>query len=138
MAYFTLQASKGLISGIKVGSNEDVRPDDLVAAEAWAQAQIEEYLGKSWDDSSPALVPTSLAEIAHQLGAAYVLRIAHHANPDGQEVAEKLESAAKAELQDIRQGKKGIKLPNGTWDPDYRGSWNQDEGSGGGMRILCT
>lgn len=141
MPYYTLRVDKGFLRGIRIGPDLDITQDHLREAEDFADAEIEEFLQKRWPiDDATRPVPRTLQKIAHMLGASYVLLAVHrnNLNASGLEYADKLEQRARETLADIRKGLRGIKLADGTWDPHYRGSWNREEGrGGGGLTIIC-
>lgn len=136
LVYYRLRADKSWLKGTKIGPGEKVVEEDVARAERWATAQITEFLGKRW--LPPDAVPETIAEIANKLASAQVLMITHRNSRMDVDATlmSKLEKQARDELQMIQQGKKGVLMPDGQWDPRFVGAHNSEEGRTGGITII--
>lgn len=128
-----MKSGKGLIAGIEIEAGKAVTPTDVTTYEGRAQSEIEGVLGKSWPTTD---VPVAIAEIAEQLTAARIIRQAKRPDPRGIKEAKDLEETAHKRLMRIRAHKEGIKLSDGSWDPDFLGR-NKDEGRSSNVRVIC-
>lgn len=133
MSYATLESDRGHLKGKRIEPAGEILPEDVADAERWAQTEIEETLGKRW---SLTAIPDTVAKLAEDLAAGWVLERIYRNGGQGLEDAQKLVADARAELVRIRAHARGILMPDGTWDPDYPGSRNLDEGRTGGVRII--
>lgn len=131
--YYRLRPGKGYLKGVEVGPDEDVEEKDLIDAEAWAKEDIDEVLQKRWPNDL-ALIPKTIQKLAHQLAAAYVLDIVHRNEPE--HPGQAWRKQATAELKEIKANRRAIKHPDGSWDVDFPGRANTEEGTQGGMKIL--
>lgn len=135
MTYYRLRPGEGYLEGIDVGPEHAVKPKDVDEAEGWARQEIEETLGKAWDATDLALVPPTVQLVAHLLGAAFVLDIAHRNDPADHAGADYRKQAEDIMMK-LRKGARGLRLADGSWDIDFPGNRNREEGRQGGVQII--
>jgi len=139
--YCKLEAGKSFLRHITVEPDGTVLPSDLSKAEGWALEQIDAVLQKRWStdlDDDSAGTPLLIQQIAEQLAACYVLRIAGAGDLDRLDAADKIEKIALRDIARIKSGDLAIKLRDDSWDVTYKGSRNREEGcTGGGLSVIC-
>lgn len=134
MAYKSLQEKSRFLKTLGIGTNKTIRTDEITECEEYADSIIEGKLGKSWATGS---VPKLIEKVADLLGSGYAyFFILTGQTPKQSEYAENLDKKGMEILQQIADGKIGLKLPDGTWDDDYPGSSNVEDNRPGSIEIL--
>lgn len=130
MVYSSLKERSRYLKDIHLeGKDKNLRPDEITKCEAYAQTIIEGKLGKSWDE---AAVPDLIEHIADLLGSAKAYTFIHTGQtPQQSEYAKELKEEAFGLLDMIKDGKMGIKLPDGSWDEDLAGETAEDKNPDG-------
>jgi hypothetical protein len=134
VTYYAMRPGKGFLAGIKVGPDEDIEAQDVEEAEEWAKEEIDEFLGLRFDNSDLDLVPKTIRQVAQKLAAKFVLDIAER-NSDTH-AGIRWEKEARLTLMDLRQGRRGLKMTDGSWHFRFPGNWNSEEGREGGLQII--
>lgn len=135
MAYKSLKEKSRFLKQLSIGSNKTIRTDEITECEEYADSIIEGTLGKSW---ATGTVPKLIEKIADLLGSGYAyFFIFTGQTPKQSEYAESLDKKGMDLLDAIADGKIGLKLPDGTWDDDYPGNSNQEDGKPGSLEILA-
>lgn len=131
--YYTLKANHSHLKDVDIGSGKQLDATDQAAAEAYADKTIEETLFKAWPESA---VPDSIKRIANLLGSAELLSIERRnisrtvgGDAGLSNESDTLRKRGLDELAAIRRGERGIRLPNGDWDPLYPGENNPQKGT---------
>ena len=135
MAYISLREKSRYLHSITTqGANRELRDDEITKCEGYADTLIEGYLGKSWDFSAP---PEIIEQVADLLASSKAWQFLHTGqSPKQSEYAEGLRKEAIDLISEIRAGKIGIKMADGTWDEDYSGTQNKEEKAVEDMEII--
>lgn len=131
VTYYRLRPGKGYLKGIDVGPDESVDTPDITDAEEQAKEEIDETLDIAFDNSDLDLIPKTIKRLAHMLAASFVCDLAERNNDEHTGIAWREE--ARATLRAIRDGHRGLKMPDGSWHHRFRA---REEGRGGKLEII--
>jgi len=128
MSYIELREKSRYLKEISKGAGKELRDDEILACEDFADVYIEGKLGKSWD----AVYPQIIVRIADMLASAMAWQYLHSGQtPQQSEYSDVLRKQADDLLNQILDGELGIKLDDGSWDEDYPGNANKEDSEGG-------
>lgn len=125
--YVTIAADSFLIKSFLIDEGSDgkthVTSAEVAFAEEWASDHIDEALGKTFPKLTdvPA-TPTLIKQIALLLASSFIRLMVLAGNaPNEDEHTDKMQAMGDGMLSSLVKGKIGIRLADGTFDPDFPG-----------------
>jgi len=115
----TLRQKSRYLKNIEVEANRDIRPDEITAAQTFADYYIEGKLGTTFDSPN---IPELISQIADMVASSRVHKYVFNADaPKESDIGDALRKEADELLREIKEGSLGLKMSDDSFHPDFPG-----------------